>query len=313
MVELDMDLEAAVVLRDVKADIAVTVEREPRAMSKYHGRNGNMSSKCLIVGINDYGGECDLHGCVNDAKDVANTLSVIHVAPPSAKSIRIRTDARATKKNILSDLRWLIRDVRPGDTRIFWYSGHGSYVLDTSGDEGDKKDECLVPHDYDSAGMITDDEIQDAIQGFPTGATLEIFLDSCFSGTATRSITPTYTRPSLRIRFMPPPFDEEFFGDNPHTETRWPIFSRQTIMIPTLNHILWAGCRDNQTSAEDEIEGDPRGVFTYHLCKILRKSSGIITRKQLSTQIARDVKSMGYEQIPVLEANKGKIKGQVFR
>jgi hypothetical protein len=35
-------------------------------------------AKCLIVGINDYCGENDLQGCVNDVRDVANTLSVIN-------------------------------------------------------------------------------------------------------------------------------------------------------------------------------------------------------------------------------------------
>ena len=71
-------------------------------------------AKCLIVGINDYGGENDLQGCVNDVRDVANTLSVINVTPPSSKSVRIRTDARATRKNILADLKWLTKGCQSG-------------------------------------------------------------------------------------------------------------------------------------------------------------------------------------------------------
>ena len=91
--------------------------------------------KCLIVGINDYEGENDLQGCVNDVRDVANTLSVINVTPPSSKSVRLRTDSRATKKNLLADLKWLTKDAKPGETLVFWYSGHGSYQIDPHGDE----------------------------------------------------------------------------------------------------------------------------------------------------------------------------------
>jgi hypothetical protein len=271
-------------------------------------------AKALIVGINDYDGENDLQGCVNDVRDVANTLSVINVTPPSSKSVRIRTDARATRKNILADLKWLTKDAKPGETLVFWYSGHGSYQIDPHGDEEDGRDECLVPHDYDTAGMITDDDLQEAIQWIPEGkVNLEIFLDSCFSGTATRSVTPLKGEDTQRVRFLPPPIDSAFFGDGPHVEVRNPLFSRQTVVVPQINHVLWAGCRDNQTSAEGEIEGTPRGVFSYNMCKILRKSSGMITRKKLSIQVARDIKQMGYEQVPVLEVNAGRVNEQVFK
>ena len=131
--------------------------------------------------------------------------------------------------------------------------------------------------------------------------------------TATRSVTPLKRGDAQRIRFLPPPIDSAFFGDGPHVGVRNPIFSRQTVIVPQINHFLWAGCRDNQTSAEGDIEGTPRGVFSYNLCKILRKSSDLITRKKLSIQVTRDIKQMGYEQIPVLEVNAGRVNEQVFK
>jgi predicted XRE-type DNA-binding protein len=49
------------------------------------------------------------------------------------------------------------------------------------------------------------------------------------------------------------------------------------------------------------------------MCKILRKSSGLITRKKLSIQVARDIKQMGFNQVPVLEVNAGRVNEQVFK
>jgi hypothetical protein len=232
--------------------------------------------------------------------------------PLSSKSVRIRTDKRATKKNILSDLKWLTKGAKTGETLVFWYSGHGSYQIDPHGDEKDGKDECLVPHDYDTAGMIIDDEIQDVIQWLPpTGVNLEIFLDSCFSGTATRSAASLQKREAQRIRFLPPPIDSALIGNS--DVVRNPIFSRQTMVIPNINHVLWAGCKDTQTSAETEIEGSPRGVFSYYMCKTLRETAGKITRKGLNTQVSHEIKKIGYDQVPVLEVSEAKMNQQVFR
>ncbi len=47
-----------------------------------------------------------------------------------------------------------------GPTLIVWYSGHGSYVTDTSGDEIDRVDETLAVYD----GNIKDDELNAILQ-----------------------------------------------------------------------------------------------------------------------------------------------------
>ena len=40
------------------------------------------------------------------------------------------------------------------------YSGHGSNIYDHSGDESDKRDECLIPLDHKTKGYIKDDDLQ---------------------------------------------------------------------------------------------------------------------------------------------------------
>ena len=65
------------------------------------------------------------------------------------------------------------------------YSGHGTYVRDTSAsqDEDDGRDECLVPLDYETRGFIPDDKINAVLSLFPKRVTVIGLVDACHSGT----------------------------------------------------------------------------------------------------------------------------------
>jgi hypothetical protein len=71
------------------------------------------------------------------------------------------------------------------DLDIVWihYSGHGSYVRDTNKDERDGKDECLVPSDYMTSGLIPDDYINGLLTMFNPKTRVICIFDCCHSGT----------------------------------------------------------------------------------------------------------------------------------
>ena len=48
-----------------------------------------------------------------------------------------------------------------------------------------------------------------------------------------------------------------------------------------IHHILWAGCRADQTSADAKIGKSWHGAFTYHLCKEMRACRNELPRKEL--------------------------------
>lgn len=80
-------------------------------------------------------------------------------------------------------LSWLVESCQPGDSLVFYYSGHGSRERDFDGDEIDGFDEMLCPVDYKTAGKISDDEINATIvRPLPPGAKLHAIVDTCFSG-----------------------------------------------------------------------------------------------------------------------------------
>jgi len=75
-----------------------------------------------------------------------------------------------TKANIMQAYRNIVSQSQSGDSIFLHYSGHGTKVRDTSGDEDDGYDEALVPLDFQTAGIILDDEMYDLfVKGLPAG------------------------------------------------------------------------------------------------------------------------------------------------
>jgi hypothetical protein len=287
-----------------------------------------MAKKALLVGINDYApvgaGGPDLRGCVNDVADMAGTLHALGIVPIRPGQMRILTNQRATKAAILAGFKWLITGAKKGDVLVFHYSGHGSWMADVSGEEVDKKDETICPYDYATAGMIKDDEFRKLLGGLAAGVNLDILFDSCHAGTGTREMEALATASeevTVAYRYVEPPLDWGFFLDaDPSLPVRG-LFKaegegemgvKDAVLVPGLNHVLWAGCRDNQTSAEAKIGGVYRGVFTYCYCKALRSTGVSITRRRLDTLVCATVRQLGFAQVPQLEGTAASLNEKVF-
>jgi hypothetical protein len=144
--------------------------------------------RAFICGINYIGTSMQLSGCINDARCMHYLLC--HRLGFQENSILFMADdhpdpsRRPTKANIMAGLGWLVRDLRPGDSLVFHYSGHGSQQRDVTGTERDGRSETLVPLDGRYAGQISDDMInQIIVRPLPEGVKLHAIIDACHSGT----------------------------------------------------------------------------------------------------------------------------------
>lgn len=146
--------------------------------------------KALLVGINYRGTTAELRGCVRDVTFVHHLLTtkfgfrnsefvVLTDEPTGISGVR---KGPPTRRTILDSLRWLVGDTRPGDSLWFSFSGHGSQVRDTNGDESDGYDETILPVDYKRSGHIVDDELYDIVRRVCRGSRLTVLLDACHSG-----------------------------------------------------------------------------------------------------------------------------------
>jgi len=275
-----------------------------------------MKKQALLVGINDYKGVNDLQGCINDVTNVRNVLKTYFSFTNS--EIRVLTESRATKKNILSRLDSMVKSAEKGDCLIFHFSGHGSQIRDREGDElADHMDELICPCDMNwDDGFITDDNLREILKRLKTGVKMEILLDCCHSGTGTRDIIPATPedleqRVNVKYRYLSPPVDIEcrHQGDEEYLkQTR--SFSADKEII--LNHVLWAGCKDNQTSADAMIDGKYNGAFSYYFCKHVRESRGNISRADLHARVKGSLKFNRYSQVPQLECTEPLKKEIIF-
>jgi metacaspase-1 len=260
-----------------------------------------MSSKALIVGVNQYKlPGSDLQGCVNDATNVRDVL--LKYFGFTVKDIRVLVDARATKQAIMERLRWLVKDAKSGDRLLFHFSGHGSQIRDREGDElKDKMDEIICPHDMDWDGTyIVDDDLKAVFSKLPSGVRLEVLLDSCHSGSGTRVVEAFASQPpehAIRQRFLVPPVDIRCRNADEDDLKLQRIGRSDNPQA----HVLFAGCKDNQTSADAFIGGTYNGAFTYYFCKHLRDVQGAISRAELLKRLRASLKHENYSQIPQLE------------
>jgi len=141
--------------------------------------------RALLVGINYGGTSSELRGCHNDVETMRRYLLGQGY---SEDNMRVLLDDGAceepTRDNIVAAFSWLSEGAQAGDSLFFHYSGHGASVRDDDGDEEDGKDEALVPCDYESAGLLRDDETYRTLVGpLPDGVWLTCVLDCCHSGT----------------------------------------------------------------------------------------------------------------------------------
>ncbi|KAI3826850.1 hypothetical protein L1987_00908 [Smallanthus sonchifolius] len=148
-----------------------------------HGRK-----KAVIVGISYRFSRHELKGCINDAKCMKYLL-INKFQFPESSIIMLTEDETdpykiPTKQNMRMALFWLVQGCQPGDSLVFHYSGHGSRQRNYNGDEVDGYDETLCPLDFETQGMIVDDEINATIvKPLPVGVKLHAIIDACHSGT----------------------------------------------------------------------------------------------------------------------------------
>lgn len=243
----------------------------------------------LCIGINDYPGtQNDLGGCVNDADDWASELA--------ARGFEVTKllDRAATKGGIKRAMRAVLGRARDGDSVVFTYSGHGTWVADEDGDEVDERDEALCPWNL-TEGPLLDDELHGIFSTCAPGARLTFISDSCHSGTVARS---TPAAPSgARARYLPP---ATFVTD----EARLSRLERAQGLPaggkPRITALLLSGCQDSEYSYDAVFGKRANGAFTRVALDALKMLPADADYAAWFAEIRRSLPSREYPQRPNL-------------
>jgi len=243
------------------------------------------NNSALLIGINYFGTNNELYGCINDTNYIKSLISSYNF-----QKISILTDnneKKPTRNNILEEFKNLLINSQSGDVLLFFYSGHGSYILDKNNNEKTGKDQLIVPCDLNE---ILDDELKNIIQlNLKKDVTLIALFDCCHSGSIL----------DLKYQYMDSLENNKFTENINETETNG-------------NVVMISGCSDIQTSSDANINNKNQGAMTWAFLEAF-KSEQNITWRNLLIKMRSLLKQSNFSQLPQLTSGSFfDIDSQVF-
>ncbi|KAH6974476.1 caspase domain-containing protein [Ilyonectria sp. MPI-CAGE-AT-0026] len=255
---------------------------------KFQYSNCTGRRKALLIGINYFGQKGELKGCINDVHNVSAFL--VERYNYKREDMVILTDDQSnpimhpTKANIIAAFEWLVKDARPHDSLFLHYSGHGGRTEDLDGDEDDGFDDVIYPVDWQRAGHIVDDEIHwRVVRPLQPGVRLTSIFDSCHSATAMDLPYVYSTKGVLKEPNLAKEAGQGLLGvyaaylkdDVAGIASSILNFTKsalngnegyqKTIQTRTspADVVMWAGSKDDQTSADATIDSKATGAMSW--------------------------------------------------
>lgn len=296
-------------------------------------------AKCaLVVGINDYSVQSEhdanlynlswpnLSYCVNDADSMYHLL--IQAFGFEASNVILLKDARATRRNILSSLAYLLANAEPGDVVCFFYAGHGGLLPASTRAMNTQFYEAIIPYQGDWIYDFRLDEIAEHTGFNPNEVNLTCILDCCHAGGihTTDSIEQSIPRTV--------PFRPDVLSTVQHVQTWWPfgmcLPNGSSELIPNVGNptlqnqglvdldvdpdktlvqsaksTLIAACKYYETAGETNTYR--HGNLTQGFLDIVNSSNFSITHHELIEQLVTRVRTIsGNTQTPQLRGQVGR-------
>ncbi|MFF4471299.1 caspase domain-containing protein [Streptomyces sp. NPDC001599] len=249
----------------------------------------------LLTGINAYPADrcTPLTGCLNDV-EAAEELLVRRTGGRLELTKLLNGDA--TVSAVAAGIRHRLGRARPGDTALFWFSGHGTEQPATERAhldiEATGRCQALVCVD----GLLVDKRLGVLLNEVAAGGIHTVaVLDCCYAGGATRGR-------HLTERFASP-------------DAAWFAAAARDARLPEqpAQHVLLAATRLDQPSYEGRFKGRTHGLFSYALLGALRTASPTATYREVHAAARSRLQvSCTYQRPTLAPAEPGGIADQPF-
>ncbi|ODN73584.1 hypothetical protein L202_08084 [Cryptococcus amylolentus CBS 6039] len=297
--------------------------------SRCSGRRKALLARTPIssdIGINYIGTSAELSGCINDAHNIQKFITERYGY--KLEDIVMLTDDTndprtiPNRENIIKGMKWLVDGAQRDDALFLHYSGHGTQTEDLDGDEQDGDDEAICPLDYETEGLIIDDESDHelCVQPLPAGCHLTAIFDSCHSATVMDLPYVYDTEGNIKEPDLLQEASEGLLGagmDILRGDTNGIMKSlfgaaksafsanqanektKKTKTSPA-DVVMWSGCKDDQTSADTQEAGKATGAMSYAFIASLNKNPNQ-SYQELLISVREEMKGR-YTQKPQLSA-----------
>lgn len=216
----------------------------------------------LVVGADAYAHIGALHGAVNDAQLLAQTLKSV-----GATEVRLLTDAQVTRAAVMDGFRDMVAKAGPGDWVVFSYAGHGWQEPETvkpfRHPDGMNNAILLTGFEPIAPGAnerIRDFEIAEMLARVPPEVKILFIADACHSGTLTREVDPRAK--GLTYRATP-------YGPIAHDELPPEPKDTAASTDEQPNVVFAAAALDTETAPELAIAGKPHGALSWYVARAL--------------------------------------------
>ena len=240
--------------------------------------------KALLIGINYQSiPSISLNGCINDTINIRNVLIDAYGYNPS-NIVMLRDDSsnQPTRYNIMQQLQLLAAQSSNLEEIFILYSGHGSLINQNGNDtESTGMDQIIIPVDYQTRGIIRDNDLLAIIKNIKCRAIL--LFDSCHSGT---------------ICDLPWSFQCT-------TNETYSRMQNNNVVITNPNIFMMSGCKDMETSMDTSsaLLRESVGAFTNAFIECLRNNQHNMSIMLLYRDICTNLMNAGFSQVPLLSSS----------
>ncbi len=281
-----------------------------------------MTRRALLVGVQT----CPAGTLRGPRHDVEAMKSILE-SPRFEFAVEVLPNESATRDGILMALDDLLSKAGDGDTRVFYFSGHGTRIVRPDADE--TQCEALCPHDFDvgaDAIAIKDFELHERLRRATNeGAKVTAILDCCFAGgmpaidvlrrllraggDAVRAGLAAVSEEIVErldlvgVRSIPPagnPFDPLLEpitrGGRPE---RTSTFARARQPDDVNPPIVFGACRAQEVARERKFGKQYMGVFTHHLVRVLSELPTSSTNSSVRDAVRAATTDAKEQQLPI--------------
>lgn len=224
----------------------------------------------LLVGIDDYSlvdHPHDLKGCLNDIGAAATWLK--ERIGPRLHLLEL-PDGKATVTAVREAVAGHLGQAGPGDSALFWFSGHGTRFAARGPEELMKEGTGDCQAVVCADGPLADVELAPLLEAVAArGAHTTAVMDCCYAGGTTRDDERAPT-----ARFLPPDPAWRLTGPASRAASAGPV-------PYSAGFVTLAAATVLQVASEDELGGSVRGFFSHALLDALATAGPTATSREV--------------------------------